>query len=79
MDLLLVEAAFADHNIELSKMAKHYCPSTLTDDMKKLKHEPDIYISHRKPGEEERILRECLEQMPERNLEGLSDGRIFKL
>ena len=79
LDMLMVEAAFADHNLELSKMAKHYCPSTLAADMKKLRHEPDVYITHRKPGEEVRILQECREHMPERNIEGLSDGEIFKL
>ena len=79
LDMLIVEAAFADHNLELSKMAKHYCPSLLAEDMVKLRHNPDIYITHRKPGEEERILRECGEQMPERKLQGLLDGEVFTL
>lgn len=79
LDLLIVEAAFADHNLELSKMAKHYCPSLLAEDMKKLQLDPEIYISHRKPGEEARILQECCEQMPSRKLKGLSGGEVFTL
>lgn len=79
LDMLIVEAAFADHNLELSKMAKHYCPSLLAGDMGKLRHNPDIYITHRKPGEEERILRECREHMPDCELKGLSGGEVFTL
>ena len=79
LDMLIVESAFADHNLELSKMAKHYCPSLLAGDIGKLRHKPDIYITHRKPGEEERILRECGEQMPDRKLQGLSGGEVFTL
>jgi ribonuclease BN (tRNA processing enzyme) len=79
LDMLIVEAAFADHNLELSKLAKHYCPSLLAEDMAKLRHNPEIYITHRKPGEEERILQECREHMPERKLQPLSDGEVFAL
>jgi ribonuclease BN (tRNA processing enzyme) len=79
LDMLIVEAAFADHNLELSKLAKHYCPSLLAEDMVKLRHNPEIYISHRKPGEEERILQECREHMPDRKLQPLSDGEVFAL
>jgi len=79
LDMLIVESAFANHNIELSKLAKHYCPSLLADDMKKLKHEPEVYITHRKPGEEDKILHECKELMPDRKLHGLSGGEIFTL
>lgn len=79
LDILIVEAAFANHNLELSKLAKHYCPSLLAEDMLKLQHKPDVYITHRKPGEEERILRECRELMPDQKLQGLSGGEVFTL
>lgn len=79
LDMLIVESAFANHNIELSKLAKHYCPSLLAADMKKFKHDPEVYITHRKPGEEDTILTECKELMPERRLHGLSGGEIFTL
>ncbi|OGT18854.1 MAG: 3',5'-cyclic-nucleotide phosphodiesterase [Gammaproteobacteria bacterium RBG_16_57_12] len=52
LDLLIVECAFTDDDLELSKKAYHYCPSLLTDDIAKLKHRPDVYITHAKPGQE---------------------------
>ncbi len=59
LDLLFVESAFANKDQHLSKLAGHYCPDTLAADLKKLKHQPDIYLSHAKPGDEELILNEC--------------------
>lgn len=79
LDMLIVESAFANHNIELSKLAKHYCPSLLAADMQKLKHNPEVYITHRKAGEEELILKECRELMPDRTVHGLAGNEIFTL
>jgi len=79
LDLLVIESAFANHNMWLSKLAKHYCPELLAEDIQKLKHDPRVYITHRKPGEEARILDECLQLMPERDIQGLNGGEIFQL
>ena len=29
IDLLIIESAFANHDIELAKLARHFCPSLL--------------------------------------------------
>jgi len=79
LDLLIVESAFSNRNLMLSKLAKHYCPELLADDIKKLKHDTKIYITHRKPGEEEVILKECLELMPDLDITGLEGGETFTL
>lgn len=59
LDVLLVEAAFSNCDQELCKIAGHYCADLLAADIEKLKHQPDIYISHNKPGLESVILNEC--------------------
>ena len=59
VDFMIVECAFANHHIQLAKLAHHYCPSLLVDDLKKLRHQPKIGISHLKPGEEDLIMQEC--------------------
>ena len=79
LDLLIVESAFADHDLQLSKLARHYCPCLLTEDMKKLKHKPKVYLTHRKPGEEATIIKEIHEQMPERNIIPLEGGEVFEI
>jgi ribonuclease BN (tRNA processing enzyme) len=59
LDFLIIESAFANHDIEIAKLAHHYCPSLLAADLKKLKHKPQICISHLKPGEEKLTMDEC--------------------
>ena len=79
LDLLFVESAFSNKDIELARVAFHYCPETLARDLPKLKHRPDVYISHLKPGEENAIMKECKKAMPEWNLSRLRSGDLFEL
>lgn len=79
IDLLFVEAAFANHDIELSRISKHYCPLLLGEDLLKLKHRPDIWLTHFKPGEEELIFEQCRQALPDFNVRYLSGGEVFKL
>ncbi|MFA9419791.1 MAG: MBL fold metallo-hydrolase, partial [Gammaproteobacteria bacterium] len=67
IDMLFVEAAFSNHDIEISKISKHYCPQLLGEDMKKLNHRPDVWLTHFKPGEEELIYDQCVEALPDFN------------
>ena len=79
LDLLFVEAAWANKDRQLSEMAKHYCPETLSADLVKLRHKPKIYITRRKPGDEEQILKEVRELISDHRIEALSGGEIFTL
>lgn len=79
LDILLVEAAFPDSHCDLAIRSGHYCPSLLAADLKKLKHNPKIYISHPKPGEEITILEECLRHLEGKNIVGLLGNEEFKL
>jgi len=79
LDLLFIESAFANADIELARIAFHYCPSLLAKDLPKLRHRPKVFISHLKPGEEETIMKECRKTMPEWKLKPLHSGDVFKL
>jgi len=79
LDLLLVEAAFPNSEIALSKAARHYTPELLAVDIVKLKHQPKIFISHPKPGQEAVIFDECRAAMPNRDVNSLSGGEVFNL
>lgn len=78
IDLLFVESAFSNNDIEISKISKHYCPSLLGEDILKTRHRPDVWLTHFKPGEEELIYKECVEAMPEFNVNQLRGGEVFK-
>lgn len=79
LDLLLVEAAFPNREMELCRRAGHYCPQMLADDIVKLKHKPEIYISHNKPGDEDVIFRECQQMINGHTVNRLTGGMKFDL
>lgn len=79
LDLLFVESAFANGDIELAQQAFHYCPQLLAQDLPKLRHRPEVCISHLKPGEEDVIMSECREALPDWELKQLKSGDVFEL
>ncbi len=79
LDLLIVEAAFANEDEELSIKARHYCSKTLAADIVKLKLRPPVYLSHTKPGEDQVIYAECTALLPEWTLAALKSGDTFQL
>ncbi|MFQ5469548.1 MAG: MBL fold metallo-hydrolase [Gammaproteobacteria bacterium] len=79
LDLLLVEAAFSNADEQLSLKARHYCPKILAGDLLKLKHNPDIYITHNKPGGEEIIFQECQDAIKDRKLFHLRGNQEFNI
>ena len=79
LDLLIVEAAFPNEELELSKKTGHYTPELLAADLKKLRHQPEIYLSHTKPGQEDLICRQCQEAIENRDVHRLFGGEEFTL
>jgi ribonuclease BN (tRNA processing enzyme) len=79
LDLLFIESAFANKDRELAAVACHYCPELLARDLRKLKHRPQVAVSHLKPGEEELIMNECREALPGWELKQLKSGDVFEL
>jgi len=78
IDLLFVESAFSNHDLEISKISKHYCPRLLGEDILKIRHRPDVWLTHFKPGEEELIYQECVDAMPDFKVHQLRGGEVFK-
>jgi len=78
IDLLFIESAFCNKDVEISKISKHYCPRLLGEDILKMRHRPDVWLTHFKPGEEELIYHECVDAMPEFKVHQLRGGEVFK-
>jgi len=78
IDMMFVEAAFSNNDLEISKISKHYCPQLLGEDLIKLRHRPDIWLTHFKPGDEDLIYRESVEALPDFTVRRLNGGEIFK-
>lgn len=79
LDILMVETAFPNEDIELCRRAGHYCANLLAEDLLKLEHQPKVYISHNKPGAEAQIFAECEQAIKSHQVHSLSGGARFKL
>ena len=71
---LVIEGSFPDEQRDLADVSGHYCPLTLVQDLEKLEHEPDIWLTGMKPGEEDTIYRQMRESLPERQINMLTSG-----
>lgn len=79
LDLLVAECAFPNADRQLSEVSRHYCPALLAADLRKLNHQPELYISHTKPSDEQVILHECREAISDRQVDLLVTGHTFEL
>lgn len=80
VDLMIVDTAFGDEELELATLAKHYCPSLLADDLKKLNFPITIGIAHLKPGAESEIFKQCCDKVEKRHhLSRLNSGDHFQI
>ncbi len=77
--VLVIEVSFPDEQAALATTAGHYCPRTLCKDLEHLEHDPDIWLTGMKPGEEERILRQVIEAVPDKNIRMLARGTIIDI
>ena len=75
--VLVIEVSFPDEMAKLAADAGHYCPKTLTEDLKRLNHEPEIWLTGMKPGQEELILQQVNDAAPGKNIRMLSRGTVL--
>jgi len=81
---LIIETAFSNAELELARLSKHLCPSTLASELAKLelanfKEQPEVYITHLKPGECEIIMREIAVADIGLAVGALRTGQVFNI
>ncbi len=74
---LVIEVSFPDELEELATEAGHYTPRTMCADLERLQHEPEIWLTGMKPGQEERILRQVIKAAPTKNIRMLARGTVI--
>jgi len=77
LKVLVIEVSFPDEMESLAAQAGHYCPRTLTRDLERLRHDPEIWLTGMKPGEESRILKQVVRAAPDKNIQMLSRGTVL--
>ena len=75
--VLVIEVSFPDEMANLAADSGHYTPKSLTEDLKRLQHEPEIWLTGMKPGEEERIFEQVVTAAPNKNIRMLSRGTVL--
>ena len=76
---LVIEVSFPNEMEALAATAGHYCPRTLSRDLERLEHDPDIWLTGMKPGEEDRILEQVTQAVPHKTIRMLSRGTIISV
>ena len=79
LDKLMIEIAFPDENAELAQTSKHFTPELLGRELKKLRHNPDIFLTHHKPGCEQVIEKECHAALEGWNYHHLRRGDVISI
>lgn len=74
---LVIEVSFPDELEALATTSGHYTPRTMCADLQRLRHEPEIWLTGMKPGEEERILRQVIKAAPGKNIRMLARGTVI--
>ena len=55
---LIIETAFSNDEEALATLSRHLCPTLLHAELAKLERDAEVFITHLKPGQIERIMRE---------------------
>jgi cAMP phosphodiesterase len=75
---LIIETALSDRERALAADSRHLCPSLLAEELAKLRHTPQIYITHLKPRESELIMQEVGVRVKERRPQMLQANQVFE-
>ncbi|GAB7564538.1 3',5'-cyclic-nucleotide phosphodiesterase [Methylobacillus methanolivorans] len=60
---VIIETSFTNAEIALALVSRHYCPALLMHGLDQLQSQPQVWITHLKPGEARVIMREIYEAM----------------
>ena len=78
LKVLIVETAFSNKERTLAEVSKHLCPSMLADELAKLDLDPEVWITHLKPGEIELTMQEIEECAGRHRPRMLQNGQVFE-
>jgi ribonuclease BN (tRNA processing enzyme) len=78
LKVLIVETAFSNKERQLAEVSKHLCPSMLAVELAKLELDPEVWITHLKPGELELTMQEIGDSAGRHRPRMLQNGQIFE-
>lgn len=78
LKVLIVETAFSDKERQLAEVSKHLCPSMLAEELAKLDLDPEVWITHLKPGEIELTMQQIEDGARRHRPRMLQNGQVFE-
>lgn len=75
---LIIETAFSESEQVLARASRHLSPALLAAELKKLSRPAEVYITHLKPGEGPRTLREIAEFTHDVGVSALRQNQVFE-
>ena len=78
LKILIIETAFSNKERQLAEVSKHLCPSMLAEELAKLDLDPEVWITHLKPGEIELTMQEIEEGARRHRPRMLQNGQVFE-
>ncbi len=76
---LIIETAFSESERPLALVSKHLCPTMLATELQKMRGDPEVFITHLKPGRSEITMREVRENIQGRTPGMLQNNQVFEL
>ena len=76
---LIYECAFSNREHALALTSRHLCPNALAEELKNLKHEVELFITHLKPGQIELTMVEIEESIGKFRPQMLQNNQVFEL
>jgi ribonuclease BN (tRNA processing enzyme) len=76
---LIIETAFPNKEREVAAASKHLCPQMLAEELEKMRVNPEVYITHLKPGEGALTMREIGQAAGRWRPRMLENNQIFSL
>lgn len=76
---LIVETAFSNRERKLAEDSLHLCPSMLLEELRSLQSQPEIFITHLKPGQIELTMAEIEDSIGDFKPRMLQNNQVFEL
>lgn len=74
---LIIETSFENALAEIARASRHHWPDSLAAELAGLHSQPEVWITHLKPGNEAAIMNELRASLPDRPLQALQQGQTI--
>jgi ribonuclease BN (tRNA processing enzyme) len=76
---LIIDTSFENALVDIAQASKHHWPGSLAAELQGIRVEPEVWITHLKPGNESAIMNELREAAPGWGVEALMQGQVIEI